>query len=101
MGGCFAILLLPVLIGTGVVIGALYFALPIYAVFAVVMVLFAAVAYALLQRNGIFTRYAEDDTWRRPVSVAAKWLLRFDIAFFIVTGILAVVGWAFFFWPVT
>lgn len=94
MGGCLVIAFIPILMGMGIVVSALYFALPIYAIFAAVMVLLALVAYLLLRPNGIFTRYAGDGTWRRPLATAAKWLLRFDIAFFAMTGIISIVGWA-------
>lgn len=97
MGGCFMIVLLPVLIGVGVVSALIFFMLPIYAVFAVVMALFAAIAYFLLRRNNMFTRYEDDKTWRKPAAIATKWILRFGIAFFAVTGLLSMAGWALFF----
>ena len=93
MGGCCVIVLIPILMGMGIVMAALFFALPLYAVIALIMVLLAVAAYLVLRKHDMFTRYEADGTWRGPAATVVKWLLRFDIAFFVLTGVAAIVSW--------
>lgn len=93
MGGCCVIVLIPILMGMGIVMAALFFALPLYAVIALIMMLLAVAAYLVLRKHDMFTRYEADGTWRGPAATVVKWLLRFDIAFFVLTGVAAIVSW--------
>ena len=97
MGGCFMIILLPVLIGAGLVLAMFFFALPLYAAFAAIAVLLAVVAYIVLRKNGIFERYEGDGTWRGTAATVAKWLLRLCMIFFALSGIAALAAWFVFY----
>ena len=55
--------------------------------------LLAVAAYLVLRKHDMFTRYEADGTWRGPAATVVKWLLRFDIAFFVLTGVAAIVSW--------
>lgn len=92
MAGCCVIILIPLIIGAGIVFGLLLFGLPIYAAFALITSVLCGVGYGLLRRRGVFERYAADTTWRRYAALAGKWVLVACCAFYGLTGLAALVG---------
>lgn len=97
MGGCIVLVLLPLIMGVGLVLGLAFLALPLYAAFSAIMLILLVAAYGIARRRGLIERYQADGTWRRPVSIAAVWLARFAIAYFALSGIVAGAMWAVLF----
>lgn len=88
MGGCFVLLLPIILVGAALFL-ALLFALPVYAAFALIACIVLVLVARRLAADGIFSRYAEDDTWRRYAALTGKWLLWAAVAYFAISGIVA------------
>ena len=70
---------------------AVLFALPVYAVFSLIACVVLTLLVRRLTADGVFARYAEDDSWRRYVALAGKWLLWAAVVFFALSGIIALV----------
>lgn len=97
MAGCAVLVLLPLIIGVGAVMALFFLGLPLYAAFALFMTIACIVARVVLQRRGVFERYAGDQTWRRYAVLCARWGLVALAVFFGVTALIAGFGFWFFF----
>ena len=75
------------------------FALPIYAIYAAIMLVLCVVAYVALRRHGVFADYRDERTWKHYVALAAQWALRLTIIFFVLSGAAAALLWLFYYGP--
>ena len=90
MGGCFALFLPFLLLATALFLAVL-FALPVYAVFALIACVVLVLLIRRLGERDVFERYTQDDAWRYYAARAGKWLLWAAVAYFALSGIVALV----------
>lgn len=90
MGGCSILIFLPFIIGFTAAVVVLYAALWIYIVYALVVLALSAVGYVIATKKGLFKRYTKADGWKHGAVVLLQWFLRFEMAFYAITGALAI-----------
>lgn len=98
MGGCgLFFLLMPILMGFGIVLAFFAVALPLYAAGALCFAILLVVAYALLARHGIFARYLGEAGWPRAVALVAQWTMRLAIPVLVVSAVASLAIWLFYY----
>lgn len=98
MGGCgLFFLLVPLLMGFGIVLAFFAVALPLYAVGAILLAIAIGVAYALLVRYGLFKRYLAETGWRRTLALVLQWSMRVALPVLLVSAAAAIAFWLFYF----